>query len=167
MSPYARLIAHRWGKGQVTLPVSDSGGTQATVDIKRRQGEDNYRDKARPVTAARMTLELLLADVRDQVVTHEQRMAALAERITEAVRTATDLDAAAVEVAAAIGRPARTLTPPRPSATRRCGKRWRPDAPPGRRTSGPRPPRLPLKRRWLSWKPPNPSGSGYVRSETS
>jgi hypothetical protein len=118
-----------------------------TADTKQRRGEDNYSDEARPVTADRMTLQLLLADVRDQVVTHEQRMAALAERVTEAVRTAADLDAAAVEVAAAHQQArARTLTPPRLRVTRHCGKRARPDASPRRRTSGPRSPRLPLKR---------------------
>jgi hypothetical protein len=42
-----------------------------------------------------MTLELSLADVRDQVMDHERRMAMLAERITEAVHTAGDLDVAA------------------------------------------------------------------------
>ena len=82
------------------MPASGSGGTQTTADIKHRRGEDNYSDEARPVTAARMTLKLLLADVREQMINHEQRMAALAERITEAVHTAADLDAAAVEVAA-------------------------------------------------------------------
>lgn len=97
---HTRLTAHRLGKGQVTLPASGSGGTLATVDTKHRRGEDKYSDEARPVTAARMMLELLLADVRDQVVNHEQRMAALAEQITGAVRTAADLESAAVEVAA-------------------------------------------------------------------
>jgi hypothetical protein len=87
-------------KGQVRLPAPGGGGNPATAETEYRRSEDKYRDEARPVTTARMTLELLLAEVRDQVVSHEQRMAVLAERITEAVHTAADLDAAAAEVAA-------------------------------------------------------------------
>jgi hypothetical protein len=52
-----------------------------------------------------MMLELLLAEVRDQMINHEQRMAVLAERITEAVRTVADLDAAAAELAVGHWRP--------------------------------------------------------------
>jgi DNA repair exonuclease SbcCD ATPase subunit len=95
---HTRLTAHRLAKGQVTLPTP-GGGVPASATEPRR-GENRYGDEARPVTAARMTLELLLAEVRDQVLSHEQRMAALAKRITDALRTAADLDAATAEVAA-------------------------------------------------------------------
>lgn len=56
---HTRLTAHRLTKGQITLPAP-GGRTQMTADTKQRRGEDNYSDQARPVTAARMTLQLLL-----------------------------------------------------------------------------------------------------------
>src|SRR5262245_54261473 len=65
---HTRLTAHRLAKGQVTLPGPTAGnGTPVRADTEHRRSEDKYRDEARPVTAARMTLELLLAEVRDQV----------------------------------------------------------------------------------------------------
>jgi hypothetical protein len=80
----------------VTLPAPGSEGTQARANTQRRGDEDNASSaEACPVAAARMTLELSLADVRDQVMDHERRMAMLAERITEVVHTAGDLDVAA------------------------------------------------------------------------
>ncbi|MGH3693911.1 MAG: hypothetical protein ACRDRX_07975 [Pseudonocardiaceae bacterium] len=69
--------------------------------VDREQQSRVSGQDARPVTAARMTLELLLAEVAEQVVRHEQRMATLAEQITHAVNTAADSDAAAAEVLAA------------------------------------------------------------------
>jgi hypothetical protein len=60
-----------------------------------------YGGDGRPVSAARMTLELLLSEVAAAVAGHEQRMGALAQQISDAVRTATNPDAAAVEISAA------------------------------------------------------------------
>src|SRR5262249_4344193 len=68
---HTRLPAHRVAKGQLTLPVPGRGGTPVRATAEGQRSEDNYRDEARPVTVARMTLELLLAEVRDQVVNHE------------------------------------------------------------------------------------------------
>jgi hypothetical protein len=98
-----RLTAYRLSKGQITLPAPDGGGTSpapAGPDPEQPDAE-GYGGDARPVTTARMTLELLLAEVAAQVAGHEQRMAVLAGQITAAVGTATNPDAAAVEVSAA------------------------------------------------------------------
>lgn len=92
---HTRLTAYRLSRGQIALPIRGSAPAGS------EQRGEVYGEDARPVTAARMTLELLLAEVAEQVVGHEQRMAALAEQITRAVRTATDSDAAAAEVSAA------------------------------------------------------------------
>ncbi|HET9257594.1 MAG TPA: hypothetical protein VFO16_20665 [Pseudonocardiaceae bacterium] len=97
---HTRLTAHRVAKGQLTLPAPGSGATPVGANTEHPWSEGKYRDQARPVTAARMMLELLLAEVRDQVVSHEERMSALAGRITGAVGTAADLDAAAAGEAA-------------------------------------------------------------------
>ncbi|MGH3589503.1 MAG: hypothetical protein ACRDRF_00495 [Pseudonocardiaceae bacterium] len=89
---HTRLTAYRLSKGHITLPAA-SGPS----DPEREEVDGD----ARPVTVARMTLELLLAEVAEQVAGHEQRMAVLAEQITAAARTAADRDDAAAEVAAA------------------------------------------------------------------
>jgi chromosome segregation ATPase len=96
---HTRLTAHRLAKGQITLPVPDGG--QAAVAGRQEAGSEVEGGEARPVTAARMTLELLLTEVAAQVTGHEQRMGVLAEQISQAVRTAGDADAVAVEVSAA------------------------------------------------------------------
>lgn len=95
---HTRLTAHRLTKGQITLP-SPAGGP--VVAVEREEHGEGPDEQARPVTAARMTLELLVAEVSTQVIGHEQRMSVLAEQITEAVRTAADADAVAAEVSAA------------------------------------------------------------------
>ena len=94
---HTRLTAYRLAKGQLTLP-SPAGDQAAAVEGEWSEGHD---EQARPVTAARMTLELLVAEVSAQVVGHEQRMGVLAEQISQAVRTAADADAVAAEVSAA------------------------------------------------------------------
>lgn len=95
---HTRLTAHRLTKGQITLPSLAGGQAAAVEGEERGEGHD---EQARPVTAARMTLELLLAEVSAQVIGHEQRMSVLAEQINEAVGTAADADAVAAEVSAA------------------------------------------------------------------
>jgi chromosome segregation ATPase len=94
---HTRLTAHRLVKGQITLPLPGNGQTTAEVV---EQGEVEG-EEARPVTAARMTLELLLAEVSALVSGHEKRLGVLAEQISHAVRTAADTDAVAAEVSAA------------------------------------------------------------------
>ena len=95
------LTAYRLSRGQIALPVRGGAGGASMASADREQQSEAYGEDARPVTAARMTLELLLAEVAEQVVGHEQRMATLAEQITHAVRTAANSDAAAAEVSAA------------------------------------------------------------------
>jgi hypothetical protein len=56
---HTRLSAHRLAKGLVTLPTP-GGGIQMMVGTEHRLGEGRNGDELRPVTAARMTLELLL-----------------------------------------------------------------------------------------------------------
>jgi hypothetical protein len=92
------------------------------ADTQHRRGNGRHSDEARPVTVARITLELLLAEVCDQVVDHEQRIAALAERITEAVRTAAIWTPPPLRSRWAIGRLAPRLMLPRPSGTPRCAE---------------------------------------------
>lgn len=94
---HTRLNAHRLAKGQIALPSPGSG--QAADEVAE-QGEVGGGE-ARPVTAARMTLELLLAEMTAQMIGHEQRMGVLAEQISHAVLTAADADVVAVEVSAA------------------------------------------------------------------
>lgn len=93
---HTRLTAYRLSRGQITLPVRAS--TPAAGHPKR---SELYGEEARPVSTARMTLELMLAQVGEQVAAHEQRMAALAEQITTAIGTVADPDAVAAEVSAA------------------------------------------------------------------
>jgi hypothetical protein len=82
---HTRLTAYRLSRGEITLPARTSTGASAAVgDLE--QGVKVYGE-ARPVSTARITLELLVAQV--------------AEQITAAVRTAADPDAAAAEVSAA------------------------------------------------------------------
>ena len=95
---HTRLTAYRLAKGQLTLPSPAGGQVSAVEREMPAEGDD---EQARPVTAARMTLELLLAEVSAQVIGHEQRMGALAEQISHAVGTAADADAVAAEVSAA------------------------------------------------------------------
>ncbi|MGH3766022.1 MAG: hypothetical protein ACRDTX_12875 [Pseudonocardiaceae bacterium] len=93
---HTRLTAHRLSKGHITVPPTGSA-TGVSGDPERGEIDGD----ARPVTVARMTLELLLAEVAEQVAGHEQRMAVLAGQITAAARAAADRDDAAAEVAAA------------------------------------------------------------------
>ncbi|MGH3899352.1 MAG: hypothetical protein ACRDTA_14145 [Pseudonocardiaceae bacterium] len=93
---HTRLTAHRLSKGHITVPPAGSA-TGGSGDAERGEVDGD----ARPVTVARMTLELLLTEVAEQVAGHELRMAVLAEQITAAARTAADRDDAAAEVAAA------------------------------------------------------------------
>ena len=95
---HTRLTAYRLAKGHITLPSLGDG--QAAAAEREEWGEGGGED-ARPVTAARMTLELLLGEVSTQVIGHEQRIGVLAEQISQAVRTAVDADAVAAEVSAA------------------------------------------------------------------
>lgn len=100
---HTRLTAYRVSKGQITLPAPAGGATTAPPadpDPEQPTGEV-YGGDGRPVSTARMTLELLLAEVTAAVAGHEQRMGALAGQISAAVRTATNPDAAAVEISAA------------------------------------------------------------------
>ncbi|MGH3926021.1 MAG: hypothetical protein ACRDTT_24710, partial [Pseudonocardiaceae bacterium] len=76
---HTRLTAHRLSKGHITLAP---GATAGPVDPQRGEIDGD----ARPVTVARMTLELLLAQVAEQIAGHEQRMAALAGQITAAAQ---------------------------------------------------------------------------------
>ncbi|MGH3981792.1 MAG: hypothetical protein ACRDST_03640 [Pseudonocardiaceae bacterium] len=92
---HTRLTAHRLSKGHITVPAASATGGPGDPERGEVDGE------ARPVTEARMTLELLLAEVAEQVAGHEQRMAVLAGQITAAARTAADRDDAAAEVSAA------------------------------------------------------------------
>ncbi len=94
---HTRLTAYRLAKGQIMLP--SLGSNQAAAEWEERVEGDG--EQARPVTAARMTLELLLAEVSTQLIGHEQRIGVLAEQISQAVRTAVDADAVAAEVSAA------------------------------------------------------------------
>jgi hypothetical protein len=75
------LTAYRLSKGQITLPAPGSGGgalqAPAGPDPEQPSGEV-YGSDGRPVTAARMTLELLLVEVAAAVAGHEQRMGVLA-----------------------------------------------------------------------------------------
>ncbi|HEY3895088.1 MAG TPA: hypothetical protein VGL88_06940 [Pseudonocardiaceae bacterium] len=100
---HTRLTAYRLSKGQITLPAPGSGAATAPpVDPDPvAPGDEVYGGDGRPVSTARMTLELLLAEVAAAVAGHEQRMGALAGQISVAVRTATNPDAAAVEISAA------------------------------------------------------------------
>ncbi|MGH3711251.1 MAG: hypothetical protein ACRDRQ_24795 [Pseudonocardiaceae bacterium] len=92
---HTRLTAHRLSKGHIIVPAASATGGPGNPERGEIDGD------ARPVTVARMTLELLLAEVAEQVAGHEQRMAVLAGQITAAARTAADRDDAAAEVAAA------------------------------------------------------------------
>jgi chromosome segregation ATPase len=102
---HTRLTAYRLSKGQITLPAPDTSGAAtappADPDPVQPAGDEVYGGDGRPVSTARMTLELLLAEVAAAVTGHEQRMGALAGQISAAVRTATNPDAAAVEISAA------------------------------------------------------------------
>jgi chromosome segregation ATPase len=93
---HTRLTAYRLAKGQITLPSPGNGQDAAGLEER-----NEISGEARPVTAARMTLELLLAEVSAQVTGHEQRMTVLAGQISQAVHTAADADAVAAEVSAA------------------------------------------------------------------
>jgi chromosome segregation ATPase len=100
---HTRLTAYRLSKGQITLPAPDTSGAAAPPADPDpvAPGDGVYGGDGRPVSAARMTLELLLAEVAAAVAGHEQRMGVLAGQISVAVRTATSPDAAVVEVSAA------------------------------------------------------------------
>lgn len=95
---HTRLTAYRLAKGQIMLPSLGAG--QAAASEGEQRGEEDG-EQARPVTAARMTLELLLAEVSAQVIGYEQRIGVLAEQISQAVCTAVDAEAVAAEVSAA------------------------------------------------------------------
>ena len=100
---HTRLTAYRLSKGQISMPAPVDGGASpasAGPDSVQPEAEGFGGGDARPVTTARMTLELLLAEVAAAVAGHEQRMGVLAGQISAAVRTATNPDAVAVEISA-------------------------------------------------------------------
>lgn len=98
---HTRLTAYRLSRGQITLPARGDAGGASAESADPGQQRELYDGDARPVSTARMTLELVLAEMGGQILGHEQRMTALAGQITHALRTAADPAAATAEVAAA------------------------------------------------------------------
>lgn len=94
--PHTRLTAYRLARNELTLPRP-----AAAAEAMAGGDAEGYAGQSRPVSMARMTLEALLAEVRELVRGHEGRMAALAEQISTAVGIAADPDAVAAEVVAA------------------------------------------------------------------